>query len=228
MRQSESIGGLLTALAEAQKELKNPGFDSVNPHFKSKFASLAAIRSEVVPVLAKHGLSVSQWPIAENGSAGCRTVLGHKTGEWIEETFLIPVDKPNAHGYASAVTYAKRISMQSVASVVGDDDDDGNSATGQPAAAEQRITPTGGAFEAQTIDMQNHILGIAHDVSALLKRGDVAGAWLELTSHDADFDEHQKVALWSRLDSKERSALKKESERLKTTRGATPQERAAA
>jgi hypothetical protein len=82
------------------------------------------------------------------------------------------------------------------------------------------ITPTGGAFEALELDMQNHLLDIAHRVSSLIKKADIAGAWDELTSHDKDLDENGKVALWSRLDSKERSALKKEADRRKPEKAA--------
>src|SRR5574343_1537205 len=128
MNRSESIAQLAAALAKAQGKLKNPHFDSMNPHFKSKFASLAAVRESVIPTLAAHGLSLSQWPVSNGTSAGCVTLLAHDSGEWLEEVFTIPIDKANAHGYASAVTYAKRISMQSVAAVVGDEDDDGNAA----------------------------------------------------------------------------------------------------
>lgn len=128
MNKSASIANLAAALSKAQGELKNPRFDATNPHFKSKFASLAAVREAVIPVFARHGLSLCQFPIAEDNKAGCITHLAHESGEWMEEAFLIPVDKGNAHGYASALTYAKRLSMQSVAAVVGDEDDDGNAA----------------------------------------------------------------------------------------------------
>src|SRR5574343_780198 len=132
MNRSESIAALASALAKAQGKLKNPHFDSTNPHFRSKFASLAAVRDAVIPVLSEHGLSLSQWPVSNGSYAGCISHLAHKSGEWMEETFIIPVDKANAHGYASAVTYAKRISMHSIAAVVGDEDDDGNAAVNEP------------------------------------------------------------------------------------------------
>jgi hypothetical protein len=136
----------------------------------------------------------------------------------MSEEFLIPVDKHNAHGYASAVTYSKRIAMQSAAGVVGDEDDDGNSAVGDNVKGEQRITPTGGVFEGLDLDMQNHLLDIAERVRKLMKAGDMAGAWDELIAQDEEFDADHKVALWSRFESKERSALKKECDRRKPER----------
>lgn len=214
MNKSQEIDKLATALRNAQAKLKNPHFDATNPHFKSKFASLAAIRAEVIPAFTSEGLSLSQWPVTEAHAAGCRTLLAHVSGQWVEECFLIPVDKPNAHGYASAVTYAKRISMQSVAGVVGDDDDDGNSATGQPAAA-SKITPTGGVWESLEEDLRIFLTDIENNVRTLLRKGDIAGAWDELTQHDNALDADAKVGLWSRFDSKERSALKKEADKRK-------------
>jgi hypothetical protein len=128
MNQSDSIANLAKSMAAAQAEMTNPKFDSTNPHFKSKFASLAAVRECVIPVLAKHGIQVSQFPVSEGNAAGCVTIIAHESGEWMRDAFLIPCDKQNAHGYASAVTYARRISLQSIAGVVGEQDDDGNGA----------------------------------------------------------------------------------------------------
>lgn len=82
------------------------------------------------------------------------------------------------------------------------------------------ITPTGGAWESLELDMQNHLLGIAANVRTLLARNDDEGAWDELTAHDVDLDEHGKVALWSRFDSKERSRLKKVAEGRKARKAA--------
>lgn len=228
MNKSTSIKSLSEALAKAQATVKNPHFDAMNPHFKSKFASLAAVREAVIPVFSLHGLSVSQWPVSQEGFAGCTTHLAHASGEWIEETFLIPVDKHNAHGYASAVTYAKRIAMQSVAAVVGDEDDDANAAVGDNVAGAKGATPTGGVWEALSIDQQNHLMDICYRVRTLLKKNDVAGAYAELTADDLDGRENLKVALWSRFDSKERRALGDHGDKVRKPRGATTEERAAA
>lgn len=221
MNQSPEIGKLSDALAKAQAELKNPHFDSVNPHFKSKFASLGAVREAVIPTFAKHNIAVTQWPLSSEGSAGCRTVLSHG-GEWMAQDFLIPVDKHNAHGYASAVTYAKRISLQSIACVVGDVDDDGNEAVGDNVKGDRqengmgkgpKHSPRQGFFDSLDLDMQNAILDHAHGVSKLLKKGDVAGAYDELAAFDCGEREDVKAGLWDQFDSKERSALTAEGKK---------------
>lgn len=80
-----------------------------------------------------------------------------------------------------------------------------------------KITPTGGSLESLEPDMQDWCRDLAHRVSVLLKKGDTEGAWEELTANDADLDEVTKVAVWSLLDSKERSALKKFSDLRKAS-----------
>jgi ERF superfamily len=212
MNRSETIASLAAALCKAQAEVHNPRFDAQNPHFKSKFASLAAVREVVIPALTKHGLSLSQWPVTEASYAGCRSLLAHSSGEFIEETFLIPVDKPNAHGYASAVTYAKRLSMQAIAAVVGDEDDDGNGAIDKPASP----TSISGAQVCKDMyselpqEGKDWVDTIAADVIVMLSRNDVEGAYLHMEAQK--FDTEHKGALWSLLDSKQRSAIKKFSE----------------
>jgi hypothetical protein len=65
MNKSESIAALAAAMAEAQGEMENASKKSTNPHFKSKYADLAEILNTVRPVLARHGLSVVQFPSLE-------------------------------------------------------------------------------------------------------------------------------------------------------------------
>ena len=133
MRQSESINEIATALGKAQREMMNPGFDKVNPHFKSKYASLAAVRDSIVNALSKQGIAVLQEAVLVDNGINCETRLFHSSGQWIAcEPYRIPVDKGNAQGVASATTYARRISLQSFLVISADDDDDGGHAANAP------------------------------------------------------------------------------------------------
>lgn len=123
------LGEIAKALAAAQAEMVNPGFDSQNPHFKSQFASLAAVRNAVVPVLAKHGISTSQDLRTVEGGVACTTILTHASGQQMRFGPLeMPASKQDAQGFGSAATYARRYSLMAVCGVVGDVDDDGNQA----------------------------------------------------------------------------------------------------
>ena len=56
--------------------------DQNNPHFRSRFASLAAVRDVVIPALAAEGISVVQMPgNDEHGRVCVRTVLLYNSGQ---------------------------------------------------------------------------------------------------------------------------------------------------
>ena len=132
MNKSEKIDQLASALSKAQAEMRNPPLDGRNPHFNSRFATLAGVRDTVLPVLSKHGLSVIQ--SAGSGERGptLTTLLMHASGQWVEtDALVLPATKQDPQGYCSALTYSRRYSLMALAGVVGEDDDDGNAASAQ-------------------------------------------------------------------------------------------------
>jgi hypothetical protein len=121
------------ALAKAQAEMTNPGFDCTNPHFRNRYASLAAVRNAVVPVLAKNGIAIMQNLTASENGIACETILAHSSGQSMRfGPLFLPASKADAQGFGSAATYARRYSLMAVAGVAGDEDDDANAATGKP------------------------------------------------------------------------------------------------
>jgi hypothetical protein len=131
-RTDAPMHGMFIALAKAQAEMQNPGFDSTNPHFRSKFASLASVRNAVIPVFAKHGIALMQDVQTVDGGISCTTILTHASGQQMHfGPLVLPASKSDAQGFGSAATYARRYAMMAVAGVVGDDDDDANAATGK-------------------------------------------------------------------------------------------------
>lgn len=134
-----SVGELSAALAKAQLEMQNPGFDSQNPHFRNRYASLAAVRNAVIPVLAKHGISLTQDVTTSEGGIACMTILTHSTGQQMRfGPLILPASKQDAQGYGSALTYARRYQLMAVAGVVGDDDDDAEAAVGRSGNVDPR------------------------------------------------------------------------------------------
>jgi|APFre7841882793_1041355.scaffolds.fasta_scaffold01474_7 hypothetical protein len=126
------IKEIASALVLAQLEMQNPVFDAKNPHFKNQYASLAAVRNAIVPVLAKHGIAFIQNLTTAEGTVSCETVLIHKSGQMLSYGPLtLPVTKMDAQGYASSITYARRISAMAAMNIVGDHDDDGEAAVGR-------------------------------------------------------------------------------------------------
>jgi hypothetical protein len=207
MKTSNETDKIDAALARAQAEMTNPAFDSTNPHFKSKYASLAAVRNGIIPILARHGIACVQELLHEEGKVGCATRLSC-AGQWIEfAPFYLPPSKGDAQGYGSASTYARRYSLQAVAGVAGDEDDDGN-AVAQPArrkATANPVTPTAGADERVSLDRLPILREYIDGFNAAMANGDDLQA-AELADELTDADE--KTYVWSFLDSKTRSFIK--------------------
>lgn len=128
------------ALSAAQAELTDPPKDSVNPHFKSRYADLATVLKTVRPVLAKHGIALVQTTDILDGTLVLVTRL-----LWRDEEILgrYPVQptKADPQGLGSAMTYARRYALQAIVGVAADDDDDGNAASA-PKASAPRIDET--------------------------------------------------------------------------------------
>ena len=124
----EPIDKLVDALIEAYSEITSADFDKVNPHFKSKYASLESVIKAVKPSLVKHGIlyrQVSKY--TENGICIETIFHGHGAELGTGEIFL-PVDKRTAQGFGSALTYARRYSLSLACGIGSEEDDDGNQA----------------------------------------------------------------------------------------------------
>jgi hypothetical protein len=185
------------ALAKAQCEMSNPRFDKTNPHFRNKFASLAAVRDAVIPILAKHGIACIQELEAVEGGVACTTVLMHSSGQVYRTPPLrMPVSKADAQGFGSSGTYARRYSLMAVANVVGDEDDDANAGTGKPAAAE----PIDKAVDAKETQ---YAVAMRKAVAAVDANKTYA---VHLDMH-AEGEEFYR-AVWETLDSKTRAKAK--------------------
>ena len=134
MQQSETIGALAASLCKAQAELENVIKDAKNPHYKSDYATLAAIRDAVYPVFAKHGLSVVQLLGFDGGVVTLETQLMHNSGEWLRGTAATPAPKQDPQGIGSACSYLRRYSLAALAGLAqADDDGEGAKGNGKPA-----------------------------------------------------------------------------------------------
>lgn len=120
---------LHAAMALAFTELEGALKTSNNPHFKSKYADLGNVIDAIKPALVKHGLFF--WQVSHEAPNGAmiETVLGHKSGgERSLGTLFVPADKSNAHGFGSALTYARRYALMAAFGIPAEDDD-GNAAS---------------------------------------------------------------------------------------------------
>ncbi len=189
---------IIADFIKAQAAFKPAVKDSVNPHFQSKYVSLQATIDAVMPALHANGFAMLQRTRIEDGRTILRTELVHVSGECVGSDYPVHPVKADPQGEGSALTYARRYALMALCGIAPEDDD-GN-------AAVAAVTPTAGVWERLDPDEQAWLEKVAADVAAHLAT-DAAAAADHLKAQQLDADE--KAAIWTRFDSKQRSALKK-------------------
>ena len=120
---------IATALVKAQKAFGPALKSSTNPHFKSRYADLAACVEAVIAGLNDNGIALIQKCHNCDNGVMVETVLIHESGEILECGILhVPASKQDPQGYGSALTYSRRYSLMAACGIAPEDDD-GNSAS---------------------------------------------------------------------------------------------------
>ena len=136
---------IATALCKAQKAFGPALKSSVNPHFRSKYADLAACVEAVMDSLNDNGISLIQQTHDHPDGVIVETMFLHESGESLScGRLYFPAAKNDPQGYMSALTYARRGSLMAACGIAPEDDD-GNAASRSSGAEDQ-------AFEAQHLD----------------------------------------------------------------------------
>lgn len=155
---SDSLINFAKAFCEMQGELTNAPFDSVNPHFRNKYASLAGIINHVRPTLSKHGFSFFQTTSSSFEIAQVETVLLHTSGEFIKSITSLKPSKSDPQGLGSAFTYAKRYGLTAILGISSEEDDDGQQAskpqstsTNKPQSTTQNVKPQDNTKEIEAL-----------------------------------------------------------------------------
>ena len=98
-----------------------------NPHFGNDYIQLDTLTKKIDPVTEKCGLLISHFPTGR----GLVTLVVHKeSGQFIQCTYELVLERETAQGVGSALTYAKRQVLQSMFNLSAgeDEDDDGEAA----------------------------------------------------------------------------------------------------
>jgi hypothetical protein len=142
---------IASALVKAQKEFGPALKTSTNPHFRNKYAALDACIEAVIDALNNNGIMLMQQTSMCEDGVIVETLFIHESGEMMGGGKLhVPAAKQDPQGYGSALTYAKRYSLQSACGIAPEDDD-GEHATksvqqkqaapAKPAAAPAKASP---------------------------------------------------------------------------------------
>jgi hypothetical protein len=182
MKTSEQIDKLFPAFVAFQAEMPPVPKDSINPHFRNKYASLGAITEATRPVLAKHGLAYTQGMAIVDGVQVMFTRIIHQSGQWMEDGgYALNPTKNDPQGMGSAVTYARRYTIGSTLGIITEDDDDGNRAS-EPAPV-KKLPPVPKVEQLQEPDWFND-LGELNDKGKLAAKSIHEGfEWAKIEKH---------------------------------------------
>ena len=140
----------VSAMAAAQSEMKAVATDSDNPQTRSRYASYEALDRALRPIYSKHGFALSydtdDSPKPEHVRVLCEVM--HIGGHSKTYHADMPADGKGAkggdvmtktHAVGSAMSYGQRYLLKGIFNVrVGEEDDDGNGATGLPTITVQQ------------------------------------------------------------------------------------------
>lgn len=139
MRTSDSTEKLVEALVAARAKYEpviKAQVGQVAQNREYRYADLSTLVDAVTPALLANGLIVLQAVDAE--SAALITRIAHTSGQWAEASYPLKLDlAPQAFG--SALTYARRYSLQGLLFVSAEDDD---GASAQPTTRASKKTAT--------------------------------------------------------------------------------------
>lgn len=161
---------IATALVKAQKAFGPALKSSTNPHFKSRYADLAACVEAVMDGLNDNGIALIQQCSESDNGVIVETVFIHESGETLNCGKLhVPATKHDPQGYGSALTYARRYSLMAACGIAPEDDD-GNAASksqeDKPSTKEKKPAPA--INEQQAAEIEALIDEVKADKNGLL------------------------------------------------------------
>jgi hypothetical protein len=184
------------AMSAAQKQMRAVGADAYNPQTKSRYASYEALDAALRPLYTEQGFGLSfnteDCPLPEHVRVACE--VSHAGGHSQPYHIDMPADGKGAkggdvmtrtHATGAAVAYGMRYLLKMIFNVaVGDQDDDGNSASAKAKKTEVQA-PAG--FEEWLHDLQS----AAENGTPVL-----SAAW---KASKEDYRKYIKAIEWERL-----------------------------
>ena len=139
--------GIASALAAAQAQMGKALKSATNDHFRRKYADLASVMDACLPALNANGIAVVQPTVDDESGRYVETILIHgETGTELKCRVPLIVQKNDMQGYGSAVTYARRYGLMSMAGIAPEDDDGNAAAKAAPKGEDRK--PAGPSPEA--------------------------------------------------------------------------------
>jgi hypothetical protein len=183
---------------------------STNPHFRSRYADLSACVEAVIDSLHKNGFALIQKTHECESGVAVETILMHESGEQISGGILrVPASKQDPQGYGSALTYARRYSLMAVCGIAPEDDDGNAASKPKPAEKKPMQIPANVAGQDYLDKCDEQERALILDFAMEIESADDQGAFDAYTKAKQTLDTEQQAALWSKVSSQKRTAIKK-------------------
>jgi len=121
--QSDTVGAIQKALAEAQAKIQNPTKNATNSHFKSKYTTLDEVLNVAREALSSVGISICQRTYMIENLVMVETVLGHGSGEQLCSHYPVIMLPFKPQDGQLSLTYARRGALCAMVGIAGEDDD---------------------------------------------------------------------------------------------------------
>ena len=185
---SEEQKSLFSALVKAQSTMTGAKKDATNPHFKSKYADLAAVWDAIREPLTNNDLCILQELQPCESGVLLEVTLAHTSGEWRSSVAYFPVDPSKIHNpqvMMSTLTYVRRGQLMAILGVAPEDDDGNASVTSKAPPPDEKML-------AHTLAVRNNRSSVTKisESLALDDYGSAAEAMCEVSRDD-------QIALWS-------------------------------
>lgn len=146
-----SVKNIAKALLVAQRNIGAAVKDAKNPFFKSNYATLGSVMEACKDALNNAGIVVTQPVVSDNTGEYVETQLLHaESGEMLTSRMRLLTPK-NMQDYGSAISYARRYSLQSLMFIPAEDDDgSAASATVKAPPVKQEVKPVS-SFKKATV-----------------------------------------------------------------------------
>lgn len=125
---TQEIAEYAKALSKAQAEMPAAEKDSVNPFFKSKFASYESIVKAIRSHLTSNGFCWTHVTDTVGAILYVKTFLIHESGQYFCASIPVETKGLNPQEIGKAITYAKRYGLVALTGCRVGDDDDGEQA----------------------------------------------------------------------------------------------------
>lgn len=114
---------IYAALIAAQKEMTAAKKEAANPHFRMKYADLTSVMDACKVALHNNGFALLQPVGSDDSGHWVETILQHESGEKLSCKVPLIFGRKDMQGFGSAMTYARRYGLMTMAGIAPEDDD---------------------------------------------------------------------------------------------------------